>query len=178
MLCIRAILLVISLYAHIFLFIDHFHDLTLRHEGCVYSPLMETIAITFWNGLVSPLFDAAATVLVVASGKEREQIPLGNGPLLAKVNVLEKHSVKVLICGAISAGALGMLQERDIRVVSWIRGPIEDVLKAHESDTLEAGPFLMPGCGRGGRCRNRRNRGSVRGGGQCRRSFTSDNREQ
>lgn len=126
--------------------------------------MMETIAITFWNGLVSPLFDAAATVLIVGPGQERHHISLGNGPLYTKAEILEKHAVKILICGAISADALSILHERNIRVVSWISGPVENVLKAHETNTLEAGPFTMPGCGRNRRCRRGNRRG--RGGGR------------
>jgi predicted Fe-Mo cluster-binding NifX family protein len=130
---------------------------------------METIGITFWNGLVSPFFDAAATILIVKQDGCRRQVDAGNGSIHLKAGILQKHSVTVLICGAISAEALEALQARGVRVVSWIRGPVDEVLKAFANSTLETDRFFMPGCHRRNRCGIGRSGGMDSGRGQCRR---------
>jgi predicted Fe-Mo cluster-binding NifX family protein len=130
---------------------------------------METIAITFWNGLVSPLFDAAATALIVGPDNNRRQIAMNNATLYAKADLLRQHETNVVICGAISATALTVLQERGMRVIPWIRGSIEEVLLAYGNGSLETDSFFMPGCHRKGRCRGRRRVVIGEGREQCRR---------
>jgi predicted Fe-Mo cluster-binding NifX family protein len=132
---------------------------------------METTAITYWNGLVSPLFDAAAMILIVDSNGDRRYIGMENAGIYAKADALQKHAAGVVVCGAISAAALAALQERGMRVIPWIRGPIEEVLLAHVAGTLETKPFLMPGCHGRGRCRRRRLAGMAGGRRHCRRSL-------
>jgi predicted Fe-Mo cluster-binding NifX family protein len=126
---------------------------------------METIAITFWNGLVSPLFDAAATALIVSPDSGRQQITMSNATLYAKADLLHQYETDVVICGAISATASAVLLEHGMHVIPWIRGAIEDVLLAYGNGTLETDSFLMPGCHRKRRCPRRRHGGQ----GQCRR---------
>jgi Uncharacterized conserved protein len=130
---------------------------------------MKTIAITFWNGLVSPLFDAAATALIVGPDNNRRQIAMNNATLYAKADLLKRHETTIVICGAISAIALTVLQERGIRVIPWIRGSIEEVLLAYGNGSLETDSFFMPGCHRRNRCRKGRPGGMNSGRGQCRR---------
>lgn len=127
---------------------------------------MDTIAITFWDGRVSPLFDAAATVLLVAPEREPKRIPLGGGTLWEKAALLEKNAVTILICGAISAEALAVLREHSITVFPWVSGPVSEVLSAHRNGSLDTPRFMMPGCmrGRHGHCSGR-----PRGRGFCRR---------
>ncbi|MCU0608861.1 MAG: hypothetical protein MUF22_03715 [Chitinispirillaceae bacterium] len=123
---------------------------------------METIAITFWDGLVSPLFDAAAAVLIVGPEREGRLIRLGDGSIRDKAAILAKHETATLICGAISADAAAVLSELGIKVVSWVRGPVDKVLEAYKNGSLVSEAFLMPGCHN--RCRGRGR------GQQCRKS--------
>ena len=131
-------------------------------------PGMDTIAITFWDGRVSPLFDAAATVLIVAPEGEPKRISLGSGSLWEKAALLEKNDVTILICGAISAEALAALQEHSIKVFPWVSGPVSEVLSAHRDGSLDNPRFTMPGCMRRQRCHRSgrsRKRGYCRGRG-------------
>jgi predicted Fe-Mo cluster-binding NifX family protein len=112
--------------------------------------MMETIAITYWNGIVSPLFDAAATVLIVGPDRAKQQVSLREASIYARAELLQQHTVQVVICGAISTPALAALQERGMRVTPWIRGPVNDVLLAYNNGSLETGAFFMPGCRRNG----------------------------
>jgi predicted Fe-Mo cluster-binding NifX family protein len=128
---------------------------------------METIAITYWNGLVSPLFDAAANVLVVGPDGTRRHINMKGQTPYAKADLLTVHGAGVLICGAVSALAQSVLCESGIRVVPWIRGTVEEVLQAYGNGKLETRTFLMPGCNRILRCGRRR----LHGKGVCRGQY-------
>jgi predicted Fe-Mo cluster-binding NifX family protein len=129
---------------------------------------METTAITFWNGLVSPFFDVAGTILIVKEDGSRRLVDIGCGTVPVKAALAAKHGVAVMICGAISADARAALQMRGIRVVPWVRGQVDEVLKAFANGNLDSDCFLMPGCRRN-RCGRRRAAGIKAGRRTCRR---------
>jgi predicted Fe-Mo cluster-binding NifX family protein len=119
---------------------------------------MKALAITFWNGLVSPLFDSAAQVLIIGPNESRRYCDVHGATLFQKVDIVQKSSAGTLICGAISAAALSILQEHGVRVIPWISGPVDDVLRAYECGKLGNGQFAMPGCRYAGSCRHRQYR--------------------
>lgn len=130
---------------------------------------METTAITFWNGLVSPLFDVAETILVVKQDGGRCFVDVGRSTVHVKAARVQKHAVAALICGAISADAQAALQVRGIRVIPWMRGQVDEVLDAFAQGTLEKERFFMPGCHRRNRCGKGRPGSMNSGRGRCRR---------
>jgi hypothetical protein len=109
-------------------------------------PFMKIRAITFWKGIVSPLYDAAESILLVFPEGKRETVHVGRMSIFEKNEVLEKSKVHILICGAISNLAHADLVNKEIEVIPWIRGPVEEVLQAHCLNKLAEGPFLLPGC--------------------------------
>jgi predicted Fe-Mo cluster-binding NifX family protein len=117
---------------------------------------MATIAITTWNGIVSPVFDAAAMLLLAHDDGRRETVSLADRPLEAAIGVLQSKKVEFLICGAISKIPLALLQDSGISVVSWVRGPVEEVMAAFRGGHLNITSYCMPGY-RGG-CMNRARR--------------------
>jgi predicted Fe-Mo cluster-binding NifX family protein len=84
-------------------------------------------------------------MLVSHEGK-RETVNVGRMSIFEKNEVLEKNEVHILICGAISNLACADLINKEIEVIPWIRGPVEEVLLAHSLNKLGEAPFLMPGC--------------------------------
>jgi hypothetical protein len=114
---------------------------------------METRAITFWKGIVSPLYDAAESILLVSPEGKREILHVGRMSIFEKNEALGKNNVHILICGAISNLAHADLVNKEIEVIPWIRGPVEEVLQAHCLNTLAEGPFFLPGCRSVRRCR-------------------------
>ena len=116
---------------------------------------METKAVTFWNGIVSPVYDAAESIMIVFSNGKREIFDVGRMSIYEKAEFLEEKDVQVLICGAISTMAQAALTNKGIDVFSWVRGPVKEVLQAHSLNTLEEEPFLMPGCRAEFRCRRK-----------------------
>jgi predicted Fe-Mo cluster-binding NifX family protein len=117
-----------------------------RHEYCISVSFMKTKAVTFWNGIVSPVYDAAEEILIVSTEGKREILNVGRMSIFEKTEFLEENNVRVLICGAISNLACADLINKRIEVISWIRGDVDEVLQAHSRSILKEEPFLLPGC--------------------------------
>ena len=125
---------------------------------------METMAITDWNGIVSPMFDASCCLLIVQPDGRRSFVDVRDMSLFEKVEFCTKKNIRVIICGAISNIAVTMLRDSDIKVFSWVRGPIEDIISAYINSLNVVDLFSMPGCNRKMCGRKRRFRHH---GGQC-----------
>jgi predicted Fe-Mo cluster-binding NifX family protein len=109
------------------------------------------LAIPSWNGRVSPVFDTAQQLLVVdiVSGEERSRqiVPLAADPFLTKrVKELCARRVDVLICGGISHSLADLVTVGKVKVISWVAGPVEEVLQAYLVDHLSDLKWRMPGC--------------------------------
>jgi predicted Fe-Mo cluster-binding NifX family protein len=135
---------------------------TSRHGISVAVSVMETIAITDWNAVVSPLYDAACRFRIVRPDGAQKVINVKNSSLIEKADLCRSEGVAVIICGAISAIARKLLEERKITVLSWIGGPVDKVLDAYRSNINIKERFSMPECRprkysgeRTGRCHRR-----------------------
>ena len=108
------------------------------------------IAVPYWQGRVSPVFDVARNILLVEvqNGLElrRNKKPLVQKDLLGRAKRVSQFGVDVLICGAISRLSELTLSSLEVKVIAYICGPVEDVIKAFLSDRLTENSFLMPGC--------------------------------
>jgi len=129
---------------------------------------MARIAIAHWDGLVSPVLDSAAEVLVVDTGSEppeRSVRQLGAVYMPQRVERLQDMGVDVVICGAVSNPLRHMMESAGMKVIPWTRGPVDAVLEAYLSGSLQDGPeaktYAMPGRrgGRGPRYRGGRGQG-------------------
>jgi len=133
------------------------------------------VAIPVWNGRVSPVFDEASTIVLldIEDGREkaRTEVKLAAHPLVLKVKYLVEQHVDVLICGAISQLLAEMCAAAGTSVVSWVAGPLEEVVQAFLSGALPSPTYTMPGCcGQRLRAHHRsRCRGDGRGRGAGRR---------
>ena len=123
------------------------------------------IALPIWNGRISPVFDTARELLVVEAedGKEiaRSRRPLDGSPLPQRAARLAELRVDVLLCGAISRPMAGMLAASGIRIVPFVAGDVEAVVRAYLTGKFPGQRFAMPGCCgrrfrfRGSRCHGR-----------------------
>jgi len=118
------------------------------------------VSIPTWAGRVSPVFDVAKQLLVVAieEGREssREQAAIEETQMLDRVKRVTQLGVDVLICGAISGALEAMLVSAGVRVLPHTCGAVEEILQAFESGRLTDEKYLMPGCcGRRRRFRGR-----------------------
>ena len=107
------------------------------------------VALTIWEGRISPVFDSARMLLIVdienrtVTGKHYEPFhsvwPSYRGARLFDLGI------NVLICGAVSHFFATMVEVYDIRIISFVRGDANDVLSAYLTGTLSTPQFRMPG---------------------------------
>lgn len=134
------------------------------------------IAISSWNGRVSPVFDVSRQVAVMEAkdGKiiNRQEHDLESGEFYAKVIRLTELGIDTLICGAVSRPLADMIIARGIRLVPFVAGETDQVAKAYLAGNQLNTSFAMPGCC--GRRQGFRGSGGGRGRGACfggRRAF-------
>jgi predicted Fe-Mo cluster-binding NifX family protein len=117
------------------------------------------VALTIWKNRISPVFDAARQVIVleIIDGLVVERIYTNLGPEwpYSRASLLSKKGVDVLICGAISLEFRQMLEACGIKVIPFITGELNRVLKAYLNGDLLRSAYFMPGYGRGRRKRFR-----------------------
>ena len=110
------------------------------------------IAIPVWEGRISPLFDVARQLLIIAVEDGREQnrwkVSLGNEWLPFRVHRLVDLEVNVLICGGVSRPLADLLQASRITVISQIKGEPDQILNAYLNGNIAAPRFAMPGSNR------------------------------
>ncbi len=121
------------------------------------------IAISNWQGRISPVFDVAGNLLLVdvEGGREigRSEHRVDQAGPLARARQVAGLGTDVLICGAVSWPLEMALVSAGVRVVSQTCGPLEDVLEAFCGGRLTGKTFLMPGCRGRRRLRVRRRHG-------------------
>jgi len=134
----------------------------------VPNPAVMRIAIPQWQGRISPVFDAAVSLLVVEAegGRElrREMRRLLGPDPVSRAAEFAEMGVDVLICGAISKPVEERLASSGVRVIGFTCGTVEQVLDAFLKGKLPNREFIMPGCHRWRRRMGQRGRGP---GGNC-----------
>jgi len=112
------------------------------------------VALSVWGERISPVFDTAASVLVVtldgAQETGRSTEPLRETFPPRRAARLVELGVDVLICGAVSRPLASMIASYGIELVPFVSGEAEEVLAAWLSGGLRAPGvprrFQMPGC--------------------------------
>jgi len=108
------------------------------------------IAITIWGNRISPVFDAAHTLLV-ASIKNRtiskkEYTSFDPQSLRELIKILTNSQVSTLICGAISTKPADFIVENNIKLVSFVTGNALDFLASFANRQTIEKEHMMPGC--------------------------------
>ncbi len=115
------------------------------------------IALTVWEDRISPVFDAATTLLIVDLVEEgltdRHLATLPRRGSAQQAGILKQLGVSILICGAISEGHANNIAFSGIELIPFISGKTENILEAFASGEPIIPAFSMPGCG--GPCRRR-----------------------
>jgi len=109
------------------------------------------VALTAWEGRISPVFDSARTLLI-AEIKNGEIVDRRFEPFIPDMfsrlsGTLEKLGVDVLICGAISQIPARIVETSSVRLIPFISGQVEEVLTAYANGVQIVPAFSMPGCG-------------------------------
>ena len=131
------------------------------------------IALSTFQGRMSPVFDWSSRLLVVDADHGREihrmERDLANMPPRARACCLVDLGVDTLLCGGISRFMLALVEAQGIRVIPWIAGEAEEVIRAFLDKRIPGEEFYMPGCcrmGRGPKRRLRRGKGPGRAPGR------------
>jgi predicted Fe-Mo cluster-binding NifX family protein len=115
------------------------------------------VALTVWNGRISPVFDVSRKILVldihhgVVTGR-REALLEGIDPV-QKAGKLVEWEVRKLLCGAISQPQAGLFAAYGIQAIPFIAGDVEEVIEAYLARKLPNRKLAMPGYCRDGRRR-------------------------
>ncbi|MGW8284570.1 MAG: NifB/NifX family molybdenum-iron cluster-binding protein [Candidatus Deferrimicrobiaceae bacterium] len=115
------------------------------------------VALTVWNGRISPVFDVSRKILLldirngVVTGRREEPIE-GIDPA-QKAGKLAEWQVRELICGAVSRPLAGLFAAYGIRTIPFIAGDAEEVIEAYLARKLPNRSMAMPGYCGGGRRR-------------------------
>ena len=122
------------------------------------------VALATWNGRISPVFDAARQVLILDVQNNRvvarHEETLPGTELQTQAERLAAIAPHTLICGAISQTLAGLLAAKNIRVLPFTAGAVEEVVAAWLAGALPNSTLAMPGY------RGRRGRFSGPGGGR------------
>lgn len=111
---------------------------------------MERVALAIWNERISPVFDVSRRLLVleIDAGQilTRTEVALDPDHAGRKAATLAEREIETLICGSISRCLAGLLASRGIRLLSFVTGPVEEVITAYLEDALPRPSLIMPGC--------------------------------
>ncbi len=128
---------------------------------------MSKTALTIWGNRISPVYDSASSLLI-ADIKNRQIIDktietFDAGQSAYLIQMLVKHNVSCLICGAIMEFPAELIRSNGIMLIPFVAGNLDEIL-----DHLVCGSpilpiFLMPGC-RWKYCKGRNNQPNRRQG--------------
>ena len=102
--------------------------------------LLMKIAIPYWQGRISPVFDMAKEIMLIhvenghVVGRNKTLIVEKNP--LTRVNYIVQLGTEVLICGAILWSLQRALSSTGVHVIANIHGQVEDAIKALLSNQL------------------------------------------
>ncbi len=133
----------------------------LAWHGYCFKTSMK-IAITVWNGRISPLFDSASNVCIYENSREadfsKQLISFSDQSAEAKADILLQNGIDLLICGAVSFDAERILSQKGVAVYAYLSGEADEIIKTIMSNRPIYDKFAMPGCTRKRQCRRMSNR--------------------
>jgi predicted Fe-Mo cluster-binding NifX family protein len=108
------------------------------------------VAVSIWQERISPVCDVAEHFLVVdfegTQTEEHGTVTVQPHKLLRRVEALREVGTEVVICGAISRVLETAFRSSGIRIVPYVCGPVDKVVRAYAEDRLNERRFIMPGC--------------------------------
>ena len=122
------------------------------------------IAITIWGNRISPVFDAAHTLLAARIENRRilskRYTPFNPDSPQELIQILNKMQATTLICGAISTKPADFIVENNIKLISFVTGNALDFLDSFATRQAIKKGHMMPGCSIG-YCQRLKSRGRM-----------------
>jgi predicted Fe-Mo cluster-binding NifX family protein len=111
--------------------------------------LFVKLAVTVWGNRISPVFDAAHTLLVAEISDKKisgqHYIAIDPESPLDLVNTLKKNQITLLVCGAISNSPAELITEHHIHLISFVTGNARQFLDSFARDRTVKKKHIMPG---------------------------------
>ncbi len=111
---------------------------------------MERVGICHHMDRVSPVFDVAESLQIfeIQDGRveQWEERRLVGTEFYSRAREVSGYKVDTVICGAVSRPLETALQGVGVRVVGFVCGQIDEVVRAFVEGRLEEEKFRMPGC--------------------------------
>jgi predicted Fe-Mo cluster-binding NifX family protein len=108
------------------------------------------VALTVWEGRISPLCDVTRMLLVVhiQDGRvaDRRQEPFDFESALSRAARLSDMGVDVLICGGITNFFANAIEALGVQIIPFSAGPVDAVLEAYLTGKIHRRKYRMPGC--------------------------------
>lgn len=108
------------------------------------------VAITVWGNRISPVFDAAKTLLIaqIENGRilKKEYSPFDPHAINSMLEIFRNQKITTLICGAISTHPAEIIVDNNIRLISFVMGNAHDFLESFTGKDHIEPAFIMPGC--------------------------------
>lgn len=108
------------------------------------------LAVTIWGNRVSPVFDAAKTLLIADMENRmilrKNYISFDPGSPEELIKLLKKARVSILVCGAISTGPADLFVENGIKLISFVTGNALEFMEAFARKQTIEKSYMMPGC--------------------------------
>ena len=98
------------------------------------------VAIPRWGDSVAPCVGHCAlmSVYTVSDGRvtERVDFPLRSRDPFDRIRLLRDQEVGTIICGGVQDRLEEVLRVNGIRVISWVAGPVDELLRTYLSGEL------------------------------------------
>ncbi len=108
------------------------------------------LAITIWGNRISPVFDAATTLLIAEIQRgmilKKTYKSFRPEPCPDLISLLRHLDVSLLICGAISTGPADLITANGIGLASFVTGNALEILDDFATRERIARDRVMPGC--------------------------------
>ena len=107
------------------------------------------VAISRSGELISPAFEhsGSLSVFTIEDGKivGQTDFTLRSPEVLDRIRLLGDQDVDTLICGGIQHGLEKILRARGVHTISWVSGPVVDILELFVRGLLVERPERAPG---------------------------------
>ncbi len=101
------------------------------------------VAIPRFGETVAPCFEYSATIAIFtltgSAVTEEKDFCLQSRDALDRLRLLRDQHVNLLICAGVQEFLQDALEESGIRVISWVSGTVDDLLKSFVAGQLESG---------------------------------------
>lgn len=110
------------------------------------------IAIPYWQGRVSPVFDASDSIVVIdierGHERRRDNFRLASSEPVRRAQEVAALGAEMVLCGAVSRTLESALIGAGVRVKGFICGDLDALVEAFLTGKLSDTCFQMPGANR------------------------------